>query len=164
MKTKAAIAIEAGRPLEIDMVNLEGPKDNEVLVEIKSTGVCHTDAYTLSGKDPEGIFPAILGHEGAGIVLEVGKNVKELNMSGTVKPYPDRVDNYFNNIPDHLRKAFVEAYPNIDIDYQLKRAKTWLLANPNRANESINYNNLVVILVTLVIQKHVVHQLKTMKF
>ena len=61
------------------------------------------------------------------------KNVKELNMSGTVKPYPDRVDNYFNNIPDHLRKAFVEAYPNIDIDYQLKRAKTWLLANPNRA-------------------------------
>ena len=85
------------------------------------------------------------------------KNVKELNMSGTVKPYPDRVDNYFNNIPDHLRKAFVEAYPNIDIDYQLKRAKTWLLANPNRANELINYNNLVVILV---IQKHVVHQLK----
>ena len=62
MKTKAAIAMEAGRPLEIDMVNLEGPKDNEVLVEIKSTGVCHTDAYTLSGKDPEGIFPAILGH------------------------------------------------------------------------------------------------------
>ena len=85
------------------------------------------------------------------------KNEKELNMSGTVKPYPDRVDNYFNNIPDHLRKAFVEAYPNIDIDYQLKRAKTWLLVNPNRANELINYNNLVVILVTLVIQKHIVY-------
>ena len=85
------------------------------------------------------------------------KNEKELNMSGTVKPYPDRVDNYFNNIPDHLRKAFVEAYPNIDIDYQLKRAKTWLLANPKRENELINYNNLVVILVTLVIQKHIVY-------
>ena len=79
MKTKAAIAIEAGRPLEIDMVNLEGPKDNEVLVEIKSTGVCHTDAYTLSGKDPEGIFPSILGHEGAGIVAEAGKHVKKIN-------------------------------------------------------------------------------------
>tara|TARA_Y100000780_G_scaffold184829_1_gene171038 strand:- start:1556 stop:2668 length:1113 start_codon:yes stop_codon:yes gene_type:complete len=86
MKTKAAIAIEAGRPLEIDMVNLEGPKDNEVLVEIKSTGVCHTDAYTLSGKDPEGIFPAILGHEGAGIVVEVGKNVKELKKDDCVIP------------------------------------------------------------------------------
>ena len=86
MKTKAAIAMEAGRPLEIDMVNLEGPKDNEVLVEIKSTGVCHTDAYTLSGKDPEGIFPAILGHEGAGIVVEVGKNVKELKKDDCVIP------------------------------------------------------------------------------
>ena len=86
MKTKAAIAIEAGRALEIDMVDLEGPKDNEVLVEIKSTGVCHTDAYTLSGKDPEGIFPAILGHEGAGIVVEVGKNVKELKKDDCVIP------------------------------------------------------------------------------
>ena len=63
MKTKAALAIEAGKPLEIVNVNLDGPKDNEVLVEIMATGVCHTDEFTLSGADPEGIFPAILGHE-----------------------------------------------------------------------------------------------------
>ena len=62
MKTKAALAIEAGKPLEIVNVNLDGPKDNEVLVEIMATGVCHTDEFTLSGADPEGIFPAILGH------------------------------------------------------------------------------------------------------
>ena len=65
MKVKAAIAFEKAKPLEIDYVDLEGPKKGEVLVEIKSTGVCHTDAYTLSGDDPEGIFPSILGHEGA---------------------------------------------------------------------------------------------------
>jgi len=78
MKTKAALAIEAGKPLEIVNVNLDGPKDNEVLVEIMATGVCHTDEFTLSGADPEGIFPAILGHEGAGIVREVGPDVKSL--------------------------------------------------------------------------------------
>ena len=72
MKVKAAIAFEKAKPLVIDYVDLEGPKKGEVLVEIKSTGVCHTDAYTLSGDDPEGIFPSILGHEGAGIVVEVG--------------------------------------------------------------------------------------------
>ena len=71
MKTKAALAVEAGKPLEIVNVNLEGPRDGEVLVEIMATGVCHTDEFTLSGADPEGIFPAILGHEGAGIVREV---------------------------------------------------------------------------------------------
>ena len=66
MKTKAAIAVHAGKPLSIETVSLEGPKAGEVLVEIKATGVCHTDEFTLSGADPEGIFPAILGHEGAG--------------------------------------------------------------------------------------------------
>ena len=72
MDIKAAIAWEPGKPLSIETVQLEGPRAGEVLVEIKATGVCHTDAYTLSGADPEGLFPSILGHEGAGIVVEVG--------------------------------------------------------------------------------------------
>ncbi|MBB4285930.1 S-(hydroxymethyl)glutathione dehydrogenase/class III alcohol dehydrogenase [Roseospira goensis] len=75
MKTRAAVALEAGQPLVIEEVDLEGPKAGEVLVEIKATGVCHTDAFTLSGADPEGLFPTILGHEGAGVVLEVGAGV-----------------------------------------------------------------------------------------
>ena len=75
MKSKAAIAFAAGKPLEIVEVQLDGPKTGEVLIEIKATGVCHTDAFTLSGDDPEGAFPTILGHEGAGIVQEVGKGV-----------------------------------------------------------------------------------------
>ena len=75
MKTKAAIAYAAGKPLEIVTVDLAGPKAGEVLIEIKATGICHTDAYTLDGFDSEGIFPSILGHEGAGIVREVGPDV-----------------------------------------------------------------------------------------
>ena len=75
IRSKAAVAWEANKPLSIETVNVGTPKDNEVLIEIKATGICHTDAYTLSGKDPEGIFPSILGHEGAGVVLEVGKAV-----------------------------------------------------------------------------------------
>jgi len=86
IKTKAAVAFEAGMPLEIVEVDLEGPKAGEVLVEIKATGVCHTDAFTLSGEDPEGAFPAILGHEGAGIVVEVGKGVKSLEPGDHVIP------------------------------------------------------------------------------
>ena len=70
MKTRAAVAFEAQKPLEIVEVDLAGPKEGEVLVEIKATGLCHTDAYTMSGQDSEGIFPSILGHEGAGIVME----------------------------------------------------------------------------------------------
>ncbi len=72
MRTRAAVALEAGKPLEVTEVNLEGPKAGEVMVEIKATGICHTDEFTLSGADPEGAFPAILGHEGAGVVVEVG--------------------------------------------------------------------------------------------
>ncbi len=72
MKTRAAVAFEAKQPLEIVEVDLEGPKAGEVLVEIMATGICHTDAYTLDGFDSEGIFPSILGHEGAGVVREVG--------------------------------------------------------------------------------------------
>ncbi len=68
MQTRAAVAYAAGKPLEVTTVELEGPKAGEVLVEIKATGICHTDAFTRSGDDPEGIFPAILGHEGAGVV------------------------------------------------------------------------------------------------
>ena len=75
MDVRAAVAFEAGKPLEIVEVQLDGPKAGEVLVEVKDTGVCHTDEFTLSGADPEGAFPAILGHEGAGIVQEVGPGV-----------------------------------------------------------------------------------------
>jgi len=86
MRTRAAVALEAGKPLEIMKVNLDGPKEGEVLVEIKATGICHTDEFTRSGADPEGIFPAILGHEGAGVVLEVGPGVKSLKPGDHVIP------------------------------------------------------------------------------
>jgi S-(hydroxymethyl)glutathione dehydrogenase / alcohol dehydrogenase len=86
MDVKAAVAFEAGKPLSIETVQLEGPKDGEVLVEIKATGICHTDAFTLSGEDPEGLFPAILGHEGAGVVLEVGPGVRSLKPGDHVIP------------------------------------------------------------------------------
>lgn len=86
MDVKAAVAYEAGKPLTIETVQLEGPKAGEVLVEIKATGICHTDAYTLSGKDPEGLFPAILGHEGAGVVVEVGDGVNSLKPGDHVIP------------------------------------------------------------------------------
>ena len=86
MKTKAAIAWKAGAPLTIEDVELSGPKAGEVLVEIKATGICHTDYYTLSGADPEGIFPSILGHEGAGIVMEVGAGVTSLKPGDHVIP------------------------------------------------------------------------------
>src|SRR6056300_2036331 len=86
MRTRAAVAMEAGKPLEIMEVDLEGPKAGEVLVEIKATGICHTDEFTLSGADPEGIFPAILGHEGAGVVLEVGQGVNSLKPGDHVIP------------------------------------------------------------------------------
>jgi S-(hydroxymethyl)glutathione dehydrogenase/alcohol dehydrogenase len=86
MKTRAAIAVAAGKPLEIDEVELGGPKAGEVLVEIKATGVCHTDEFTLSGADPEGAFPVILGHEGAGVVVEVGAGVTSLAVGDHVIP------------------------------------------------------------------------------
>jgi S-(hydroxymethyl)glutathione dehydrogenase/alcohol dehydrogenase len=86
MQVKAAVAYQAGAPLTIETVDLEGPKAGEVLIEIKATGVCHTDAFTLSGNDPEGLFPAILGHEGAGIVVEVGADVKSLKPGDHVIP------------------------------------------------------------------------------
>ena len=86
MKAKAAVAHAAGKPLVIEEVDLEGPAAGEVLVEIKATGICHTDAFTLSGDDPEGIFPAILGHEGAGIVREVGAGVTSLKPGDHVIP------------------------------------------------------------------------------
>lgn len=86
MDVIAAVAHESGKPLSIETIQLEGPKEGEVLVEIKATGICHTDAYTLSGKDPEGLFPAILGHEGAGIVVDVGAGVKSLKKGDRVIP------------------------------------------------------------------------------
>jgi S-(hydroxymethyl)glutathione dehydrogenase/alcohol dehydrogenase len=86
LKTLAAVAIKAGEPLVIEEVDLDGPREGEVLVEIKATGVCHTDAFTLSGDDPEGLFPAILGHEGAGIVREVGPGVAGLAPGDHVIP------------------------------------------------------------------------------
>ncbi len=86
MKVKAAIAVEAGKPLVIETVDLEGPKAGEVLVEIKATGVCHTDEYTRSGQDSEGLFPSILGHEGAGIVVDVGAGVTSVQKGDHVIP------------------------------------------------------------------------------
>ena len=86
MRTRAAVALAAGKPLEIMEVNLDGPKEGEVMVEIKATGICHTDEFTLSGADPEGLFPAILGHEGAGVVVEVGPGVKSLKPGDHVIP------------------------------------------------------------------------------
>lgn len=86
MKTRAALAVEAGKPLEIVELNLAAPQAGEVLVEIKATGICHTDEFTLSGADPEGIFPAVLGHEGAGIVREVGAGVTTLGPGDHVIP------------------------------------------------------------------------------
>ncbi len=86
MQTKAAVAFKSGAPLSIETVDLEGPRAGEVLVEIKATGVCHTDEFTLSGADPEGLFPAILGHEGAGVVLEVGAGVTSLKPGDHVIP------------------------------------------------------------------------------
>ena len=86
MKTRAAVAFEAGKPLEIEMLDLDGPKAGEVLIRNVASGVCHTDAFTLSGEDPEGIFPSILGHEGAGIVVDVGKGVTSLKRGDHVIP------------------------------------------------------------------------------
>ncbi|BBK42582.1 S-(hydroxymethyl)glutathione dehydrogenase [Allostella vacuolata] len=86
MKTRAAVAFEAKKPLEIVEVDLEGPRAGEVLVEVKATGICHTDYYTLSGADAEGLFPAILGHEGAGVVMEVGPGVTTLKPGDHVIP------------------------------------------------------------------------------
>jgi len=86
MKTRAAVAFEAGKPLEILEIDLEAPKAGEVLVEMKATGVCHTDAFTLSGDDPEGAFPVVLGHEGAGIVTAIGEGVTSVKVGDTVIP------------------------------------------------------------------------------
>ena len=86
MKTRAAVAWQAGQPLTIEELDLDGPRAGEVLVEIKATGICHTDYYTLSGADPEGLFPAVLGHEGAGIVVEVGAGVSSLKPGDHVIP------------------------------------------------------------------------------
>lgn len=86
MESKAAVAHAKGRPLSIETVQLDGPKSGEVLVEIKATGICHTDDFTLSGADPEGLFPAILGHEGAGVVVEVGAGVESLRPGDHVIP------------------------------------------------------------------------------
>ena len=86
MDVRAAVAHQAGKPLSIETVRLDGPKSGEVLVEIKATGVCHTDAFTLSGDDPEGLFPAILGHEGAGVVVEIGADVSGVKPDDHVIP------------------------------------------------------------------------------
>ncbi len=86
MKTRAAVAFEAGKPLSIEELELDGPRAGEVLVEIHATGVCHTDEFTLSGKDPEGLFPCVLGHEGAGVVVEVGAGVSSVKAGDHVIP------------------------------------------------------------------------------
>ena len=78
MDVRAAVAHRAGAPLSLETVQLDGPKAGEALIEIKATGICHTDEFTLSGADPEGLFPSILGHEGAGVVVDVGPDVKKI--------------------------------------------------------------------------------------
>ena len=108
MKSRAALAVGAGKPLEIVEVDLEGPKQGEVLVEIKATGICHTDEFTLSGADPEGMFPAILGHEGAGIVVETGPGVTSVAKGDHVIPLytPEcRVCDYCLNPKTNLCQA-----------------------------------------------------------
>ena len=86
MDVRAAVAVEAKKPLEVTTVRLDGPRAGEVLVEIKATGICHTDDYTLSGLDSEGIFPSILGHEGAGVVVDVGPGVTSVKKGDHVIP------------------------------------------------------------------------------
>ena len=86
MDVRAAVATQAGKPLEVMTVQLEGPRAGEVLIEVKATGICHTDDFTLSGADPEGLFPAILGHEGAGIVVDVGPGVTSVKKGDHVIP------------------------------------------------------------------------------
>src|SRR5579871_4821980 len=86
MKTRAAVAVAAGKPLEVTEVDLDGPREGEVLIAIKATGICHTDEFTLSGADPEGLFPAILGHEGAGLVVDVGPGVTSVAKGDHVIP------------------------------------------------------------------------------
>ncbi|MDE0061059.1 MAG: S-(hydroxymethyl)glutathione dehydrogenase/class III alcohol dehydrogenase [Defluviicoccus sp.] len=86
MDVRAAVAHEAGKPLTVETVQLDGPADDEVLVEVKATGICHTDEFTLSGADPEGLFPSILGHEGAGVVVDVGRNVTSVAKGDHVIP------------------------------------------------------------------------------
>src|SRR6202048_5206609 len=81
MQVRAAVALQAGKPLELTEVTLDGPKAGEVLVELKATGICHTDEFTRSGADPEGLFPVILGHEGAGVVVEAGPGVTSVHRS-----------------------------------------------------------------------------------
>ena len=91
IKTKAAVAWRANQPLSIETVDLMPPQKGEVLIKIIATSVCHTDAYTLSGKEPEGIFPAILGHEGAGIIQAVGEGVTSVSVVVLVKPISVRL-------------------------------------------------------------------------
>src|SRR6201982_1209015 len=86
VETRAAVAYKAGEPLKIETVQLDGPKEGEVLVEIKATGICHPDEFTLSGADPEGLFPAILGHEGAGIVVDIGRGVTSVAKGDHIIP------------------------------------------------------------------------------
>ncbi|MGH8264136.1 MAG: alcohol dehydrogenase catalytic domain-containing protein, partial [Steroidobacteraceae bacterium] len=86
MKSKAAVGYAAGKPLEVQTVDLDGPRAGEVLVEIKATGICHTDEFTRSGADPEGLFPVIFGHEGAGIVVDVGAGVTSVKKGDHVIP------------------------------------------------------------------------------
>ena len=106
MISKAAVAVKAGSPLEIVDVNIGGPRAGEVLVEIMATGICHTDEFTLSGADPEGIFPAILGHEGAGIVREIGPEVTSLKVGDHVIPLytPEK------KLVKKSRKAFKKSF------------------------------------------------------
>ena len=124
METRAAVATQAGKPLSIETVKLDGPLAGEVLVEIKATGVCHTDAFTLSGDDPEGLFPAILGHEGAGVVVDTGPGVTSLKQGDHVIPLyvPEcRQCNYCTSGKTNLCQAVRQTTP----DRRSSRSRSW---------------------------------------
>jgi S-(hydroxymethyl)glutathione dehydrogenase / alcohol dehydrogenase len=131
MKTRAAVAFEKAKPLEIVEVDLEGPKAGEVLVEIKATGICHTDDFTISGADPEGMFPAIMGHEGAGIVVDVGAGVTSLKKGDHVIPLSTAKPTCAHRSARHRAKASCLTAPRVFPTRANPSFTTWV-ARPSR--------------------------------
>ena len=143
MQTRAAVAHKAGEPLSIETVELDGPREGEVLVEMKATGICHTDEFTLSGADPEGIFPAILGHEGAGVVVDVGKNVTSVGRRRLCFALLDEYKVYIKALSIAINLSEQERWSSLQLSQQNCPDLPWLfetapkiLAAHNLENES----------------------------